>query len=46
MKFIIKLFPEITIKSHSVRLHFIKILTGNIRNILHNLDKEISVVRH
>ncbi|WP_249439897.1 hypothetical protein, partial [Escherichia coli] len=27
MKFIIKLFPEITIKSQSVRLRFIKILT-------------------
>ncbi len=34
MKFIIKLFPEITIKSQSVRLRFIKILTGNIRNVL------------
>lgn len=34
MKFIIKLFPEIMIKSKSVRLRFIKILTSNIRNIL------------
>ncbi|MDO6407315.1 MAG: tRNA uracil 4-sulfurtransferase ThiI [Pantoea sp.] len=46
MKFIIKLFPEITIKSQSVRLRFIKILTGNIRNILRTLDDEIAVVRH
>ncbi|ORM67905.1 tRNA uracil 4-sulfurtransferase ThiI [Pantoea rwandensis] len=46
MKFIIKLFPEITIKSQSVRLRFIKILTGNIRNTLRTLDDEIAVVRH
>ncbi|ORM74286.1 tRNA 4-thiouridine(8) synthase ThiI [Pantoea wallisii] len=46
MKFIIKLFPEITIKSQSVRLRFIKILTGNIRNTLRSLDEEIAVVRH
>ncbi len=46
MKFIIKLFPEITIKSQSVRLRFIKILTSSIRNILRTLDEEIAVVRH
>ncbi len=46
MKFIIKLFPEITIKSQSVRLRFIKILNGNIRNILKTIDEEIKVVRH
>ena len=46
MKFIIKLFPEITIKSQSVRLRFIKILTGNIRNILKELNDELAVVRH
>ncbi|ORM65762.1 tRNA 4-thiouridine(8) synthase ThiI [Pantoea rodasii] len=46
MKFIIKLFPEITIKSQSVRLRFIKILTGNIRNTLRTVDEEIAVVRH
>ncbi|HBC82760.1 MAG TPA: tRNA 4-thiouridine(8) synthase ThiI [Escherichia sp.] len=46
MKFIIKLFPEITIKSQSVRLRFIKILTGNIRNVLKHHDEEIKVVRH
>lgn len=45
MKFIIKLFPEITIKSDSVRLRFIKILTSNIRNILtHHVD--VAVMRH
>lgn len=46
MKFIVKLFPEITIKSQSVRLRFIKILTGNIRNILKELNEEVAVVRH
>ncbi|WP_343554114.1 tRNA uracil 4-sulfurtransferase ThiI [Pantoea sp.] len=46
MKFIIKLFPEITIKSQSVRLRFIKILTSSIRNILRTVDEDIAVVRH
>ena len=46
MKFIIKLFPEITIKSQSVRLRFIKILTGNIRNVLKHYDETLAVVRH
>lgn len=46
MKFIIKLFPEITIKSQSVRLRFIKILTGNIRNVLKPYDETLAVVRH
>lgn len=34
MKFIIKLHPEITIKSDSVRKRFSKLLTANIRHIL------------
>ncbi|GAA5217434.1 tRNA uracil 4-sulfurtransferase ThiI [Corallincola platygyrae] len=34
MRFIVKLFPEITIKSRSVRLRFSKILQSNIRNVL------------
>lgn len=46
MKFIIKLFPEITIKSQSVRLRFIKILTTNIRNVLKQYDEALAVVRH
>ncbi|MGB9096473.1 tRNA uracil 4-sulfurtransferase ThiI [Erwinia sp.] len=46
MKFIIKLFPEITIKSQSVRLRFIKILTTNIRNVLKDSDETLAVVRH
>lgn len=46
MKFIIKLFPEITIKSQSVRIRFIKMLTGNIRNVLKQYDETLAVVRH
>lgn len=46
MKFIVKLFPEIMIKSDSVRKRFIKILTGNIRNILAKHDETVAVVRH
>ena len=46
MKFIIKLFPEITIKIQSVRLRFIKILTSNIRNVLKDLAEDVAVVRH
>lgn len=46
MKFIIKLFPEITIKSQSVRLHFIKILSTNIRKILKQYDKTLAISRH
>ncbi|MFQ2692360.1 tRNA uracil 4-sulfurtransferase ThiI [Aeromonas caviae] len=43
MKFIIKLFPEITIKSKSVRQRFIKILQGNIRNVLRRFDDDARV---
>lgn len=46
MKFIIKLFPEIMIKSESVRKRFVKILTGNIRNVLNKYDDTIAVVKH
>jgi thiamine biosynthesis protein ThiI len=46
MKFIIKLFPEITIKSPSVRLRFIKMLTGNIRNVLKKHTEQVAVLRH
>lgn len=45
MKFIIKLFPEITIKSPSIRLLFIKILSTNIRKVLEQYD-DVLVVRH
>ncbi|MGL5948376.1 MAG: tRNA uracil 4-sulfurtransferase ThiI [Aeromonas sp.] len=43
MKFIIKLFPEITIKSKSVRQRFTKMLQGNIRNVLRRFDDDARV---
>lgn len=51
MKFILKFFPEIMMKSDSVRIRFSKILTGNIRNVLNIKQLETSndpivVVRH
>lgn len=46
MKFIIKFFPEIMIKSDSVRKRFIKILTSNIRNVLVRHEEEVAVIRH
>ena len=46
MKFIIKLFPEIMIKSDSLRKRFIKVLTSNIRNVLNKHDDTLAVVRH
>ncbi len=45
MKFIIKLFPEIMIKSDSVRKRFIKILSSNIRNVLTKADESATVCR-
>lgn len=44
MKFIIKYFAEITIKSTPVRKQFANQLTKNIRTILKKIDPEISVV--
>ncbi|USZ15154.1 tRNA 4-thiouridine(8) synthase ThiI [Moraxella sp. FZFQ2102] len=46
MKFIIKLFPEIIMKSETVRKRFVKVLTGNIKEILHRIDETMVVVRH
>lgn len=46
MKFIIKLSPEITIKSDSVRLRFIKMLSSSIRNILRRDFDDVAVLRH
>lgn len=44
MKFLIKLFPEITIKSRSVRKQQTRVLCQNIRRILQRLDDGIRVV--
>ncbi|RCU45248.1 tRNA 4-thiouridine(8) synthase ThiI [Corallincola holothuriorum] len=43
MRFIVKLFPEITIKSRSVRLRFSKILQSNIRNVLKRIYEDTRV---
>ena len=34
------------IKSDSVRKRFIKILTGNIRNVLNKYDDQVAVIKH
>ncbi|MCM2680548.1 tRNA uracil 4-sulfurtransferase ThiI [Echinimonas agarilytica] len=43
MKFIIKLFPEIVIKSKSVRKRFNKILEGNLRTVLKRIDDRVRI---
>ncbi|MDI5984391.1 tRNA uracil 4-sulfurtransferase ThiI [Halomonas sp. M4R5S39] len=43
MHYLLKLFPEITIKSRSVRRHMTRCLAGNVRIILRRLDEGISV---
>jgi len=44
MKFIVKLFPEIMMKSKPVRKRFSKMLQGNLRNILTRHDEDIKVI--
>lgn len=39
MKFIVKLYPEIMMKSKPVRMRFTKMLETNIRNVLKKLMK-------
>ncbi|AKC60403.1 tRNA uracil 4-sulfurtransferase ThiI [Blochmannia endosymbiont of Camponotus (Colobopsis) obliquus] len=46
MKCIIKLFPEITIKSKSVRLHFIKVLVKNIFTLFKKHGFLLFPIRH
>jgi thiamine biosynthesis protein ThiI len=43
MKLIVKVFPEITIKSRPVRKQFIRQLAKNIRTVLRDLDPALSV---
>ena len=43
MKFIVKFYPEITIKSKSVRKRFCKLLQQNIRNVLRRFDETSTV---
>ena len=42
MKFIVKLFPEITIKSSPVRKRFVKQLRRNIRTVCKPLDEQVT----
>ncbi len=45
MKFIVKLYPEIMMKSRSVRIRFTKMLESNMRNVLRRVDEGIRVRR-
>lgn len=44
MLFLVKVFPEIIIKSRPVRQRFVRTLRKNIRVTLQDLDRELSVV--
>ncbi|MHB0775640.1 tRNA uracil 4-sulfurtransferase ThiI [Halomonas sp. WWR20] len=44
MKYILKLFSEITIKSRPVRKEMIRCLRANVRNTLWRLDPEVRVI--
>lgn len=46
MKYIIKLHPEIMMKSDTVRKRFTKILAGNLRHVLKPIDETVAVVHH
>ena len=43
MKFILKFYPEITIKSKSVRKRFCKLLNSNVRNVLRRFEETVTV---
>lgn len=43
MKYIIKVFPEIIIKSQSVRKRMIKVLDSNIRNVLRRENISVKI---
>lgn len=43
MKFVVKLFPEITIKTKPVRKLLVQQLCQNIRNILRKIDEDVRV---
>lgn len=45
MKFIVKLFPEIIIKSKPVRKRFTQQLKDNLRKLLKPLDPQVQVIR-
>ncbi|MGM0984050.1 MAG: tRNA uracil 4-sulfurtransferase ThiI [Pseudomonadota bacterium] len=43
MTYLLKLHPEITIKSRSVRQHMVRCLTSNVRSTLRQLDEGVRV---
>ncbi|MBE8166757.1 MAG: tRNA 4-thiouridine(8) synthase ThiI [Shewanella sp.] len=45
MKFIVKLYPEIMMKSKSVRMRFTKMLESSMRNVLKAVDENVRVQR-
>lgn len=45
MQFVIKLFPEVNLKSQSIQRRFTMTLQSNICNILHRFDADAKVVR-
>ena len=45
MKFIVKFFPEITIKSRPVRNRFVRQLTANLRRLLSAIEPTVTVRR-
>ena len=45
MQFVIKLFPEVSLKSQSIQRRFTMTLQGNISNILHRFDAQAKVER-
>jgi len=45
MKFVVKYFSEISIKSKPVRRKFVARLTDNLRDVLRDIDPDIQVVR-
>ena len=46
MKFSIRLFPEITIKSRPVRKRLIQRLQSNLQNMTRRIDEQIKVRGH
>mgnify|MGYP001556656092 CR=1 FL=1 len=45
MKFVVKYFSEITIKSKPVRRRFVRQLAENLRAVLKEIDPEVLVQR-
>jgi thiamine biosynthesis protein ThiI len=46
MKFVVKYFPEITLKSKLVRRKFVTRLAENVRAVLKGIDSEVEVIKH